>query len=52
MNDKEYSKEQVIRIIENSFHAGICYGAAVAIFGEKYNRNTIIEMAKYLMKHV
>ena len=44
-----YSKKEIENIIENSFNAGVCYGAALTICQDKYPNETVMNVAIDLM---
>lgn len=46
---KTYTQKEIENIISNSFNAGVCYGAAVAICQDKYPNETVMNVARCLM---
>lgn len=44
-----YSQKEIENIIANSFNAGVCYGASMAILQDKYPNETVMNVARVLM---
>lgn len=46
---KSYTQKEIENIMTNSFSAGVCYGASMAICQDKYPNETVMDIAKILM---
>lgn len=46
---KTYTQIEIENIMSNSFTAGICYGASMAILQDKYPNETVMDVARALM---